>query len=83
MAYFTKEDVKNINALVISLVVFAIFALGFWLGGVDWFVTRNEEPVLLSSSQCYSRLAQAVQRGNKDKFSIVKELNIRYNTCIE
>ncbi|CAL9983953.1 hypothetical protein VPHD431_0167 [Vibrio phage D431] len=29
MAYFTKEDVKNINALVISLVVFAIFALGF------------------------------------------------------
>ncbi|QZI88233.1 hypothetical protein SIPHO035v1_p0142 [Vibrio phage 234P7B] len=43
MAYFTKEDVKNINALVISLVVFAIFALGFWLGGVDWFVTRNEE----------------------------------------
>ncbi|CAL9998362.1 hypothetical protein VPHD437_0167 [Vibrio phage D437] len=42
MAYFTKEDVKNINALVISLVVFAIFALGFWLGGVDWFVTRNE-----------------------------------------
>ncbi|CAM0022119.1 hypothetical protein VPHD239_0164 [Vibrio phage D239] len=43
MAYFTKEDVKNINALVISLVVFAIFSLGFWLGGVDWFVTRNEE----------------------------------------